>query len=24
VRVLLPNVTVVAKQGYYPTATANQ
>ncbi len=24
VRVLLPNVTVIAKQGYYPTATANQ
>ena len=24
VRVLLPNVTVVAKQGYYPTATAGQ
>ncbi len=24
VRVLLPNVTVLAEQGYYPTATANQ
>jgi VWFA-related protein len=24
VRVLLPNVTVISKQGYYPTATANQ
>lgn len=24
VRVLLPNVTVIAKQGYYPTATAMQ